>query len=643
MAEISPNFGHFGFETYKSLAKDNSTIQLKNDRTVTFTSHKQFTASSIKQKKKISFEYSEPGSPPKKLSLKIGKKTPLYAQIQKISKRTTHEQSVATKALILKYIVNLLKAHEVGKNKIVKVTSQFDKNKTQCKIFLDGKKNAKSQACDANTKIIQKQLSHLAHTDDKAEKIFCKALHPNEIYQAIEGIKGLKTKALKQGVSKRDIKTAINHDFQKLRKSYEPKLIKQLKKNISSTIHELISEHKNEAFSRKKALKGDVDRDPLEISAHPLNIHSQKGLKSTQAAKKTALVFKKQIAMALKNPDVEFKAAGGKGAASAIFIEEPSGMKEDGSKKMKKLAVMKCTSSSHFLANCKQAFINLFAQRGMLSRKDGKEPLVEGEAQAYNLSQKTEVFKGLIPETVLKKVHVNKKGDPVKERTKETTKVTASIQKFGEGYELATSAIKDRLNSSKKGVPTKEELKLFRKMASFDYILGNLDRHGENYMVKRDPKGEIIDIILIDNGPSFPEKFRSNRTHTNACHNQYNWATFTAANKPLDEETKQLIKGLDVTMFNDIGLSPKAKELAEERLTLLKAAAEDRIKIKRNDGKEHNFTLKDIMLISSENQHKNLIKTFQNRRNKTETISWDRGATKFFEQNKKRNTDKGRQ
>jgi hypothetical protein len=53
--------------------------------------------------------------------------------------------------------------------------------------------------------------------------------------------------------------------------------------------------------------------------------------------------------------------------------------------------------------------------------------------------------------------------------------------------------------------PSQEELELFQSFALFDYLIGNLDRHKNNYLIQQS-KGHLTRIIAIDHSNSFLEK-----------------------------------------------------------------------------------------------------------------------------------------
>jgi hypothetical protein len=68
---------------------------------------------------------------------------------------------------------------------------------------------------------------------------------------------------------------------------------------------------------------------------------------------------------------------------------------------------------------------------------------------------------------------------------------------------------------------TKEEKNKFQEFAIFDYLIGNLDRHEENWFVTMSSQGEITNIKAIDNANAFPKK--QPKKGSLAARNQYKW------------------------------------------------------------------------------------------------------------------------
>ena len=85
------------------------------------------------------------------------------------------------------------------------------------------------------------------------------------------------------------------------------------------------------------------------------------------------------------------------------------------------------------------------------------------------------------------------------------------------------------------------ELKNFQLLAVFDFLIGNLDRHDDNFFVKKTDNGEddYSKLKLIDHGNAFP--FSSPNPITGNGRNMYKWARFSVAKVPFTEEIKRHI------------------------------------------------------------------------------------------------------
>ena len=116
---------------------------------------------------------------------------------------------------------------------------------------------------------------------------------------------------------------------------------------------------------------------------------------------------------------------------------------------------------------------------------------------------------------------------------------------FIEGYEEASkgskgkkSCIQSLEGKASKGSLEPEEIDAFQKMAVFDYLIGNLDRHEENWFVKTED-GRLSDIKAIDNANSF---LKINPGSTTTVGNQYKWKNLPIAEQQLTETTKAFIR-----------------------------------------------------------------------------------------------------
>lgn len=80
----------------------------------------------------------------------------------------------------------------------------------------------------------------------------------------------------------------------------------------------------------------------------------------------------------------------------------------------------------------------------------------------------------------------------------------------------------------------------FQKMTIFDYLIGNLDRHEENWgvaQIKKDSEGTSLRVI--DNANSFLCK---NPEAGTSVKNQYKWKNLEIAKTPFTEQTKDFIQ-----------------------------------------------------------------------------------------------------
>ncbi|MBS0637594.1 MAG: hypothetical protein JSS12_08785, partial [Verrucomicrobia bacterium] len=93
-------------------------------------------------------------------------------------------------------------------------------------------------------------------------------------------------------------------------------------------------------------------------------------------------------------------------------------------------------------------------------------------------------------------------------------------------------------NLEQKNEYSLQELELFQKMAVFDFLIGNLDRHEENWFVK-EIGGNISELKTIDNANSF---LRKNPSSGDKIGNQYKWRKLKIADSPLTEQMKQFIR-----------------------------------------------------------------------------------------------------
>ena len=87
-----------------------------------------------------------------------------------------------------------------------------------------------------------------------------------------------------------------------------------------------------------------------------------------------------------------------------------------------------------------------------------------------------------------------------------------------------------------------EELVIFQKFAFFDYALGNLDRHEENWFVKVDQEGRLTGIKAIDNANTFPKRAHNSQSLVSPPYNQYAWAREPVAGSIIEPDVKKWIQ-----------------------------------------------------------------------------------------------------
>lgn len=115
--------------------------------------------------------------------------------------------------------------------------------------------------------------------------------------------------------------------------------------------------------------------------------------------------------------------------------------------------------------------------------------------------------------------------------------IKGAFLEFLDTYKEAKEILSD---FEKKPSYTHEEIVLFQKMAVYDYLIGNLDRHEENWFVRfADNTTNIVDLKCIDNGNSF---IKSNPSIKYLMKNQYKWKKEKIAQIPFTDEIKLLVK-----------------------------------------------------------------------------------------------------
>lgn len=171
--------GHLGSEGYLQLSEGNQ-VQLGENKTLEFTKPSQLSISALESKGEISLSYTKGVGKAQKLSLKIGRQTPLFKQIQSLSAKSTEEQSVLIKALVSKYAATLLGVHELGAEGARKVTATFNPQSECAKVLIGDNRVAgeeKKFGKKGKARTVTAHLTHLARgktgrNEDKFQNIF---------------------------------------------------------------------------------------------------------------------------------------------------------------------------------------------------------------------------------------------------------------------------------------------------------------------------------------------------------------------------------------------------------------------------------------------------------------------------------------
>jgi Phosphatidylinositol 3- and 4-kinase len=87
---------------------------------------------------------------------------------------------------------------------------------------------------------------------------------------------------------------------------------------------------------------------------------------------------------------------------------------------------------------------------------------------------------------------------------------------------------------------TEDENTLFQKFIVFDYLIGNLDRHEENWLVALNDKKEIVSIKAIDNANSFPKKHPLKGAL--ASRNRYLWKNRSIASNKFTVQLREFVR-----------------------------------------------------------------------------------------------------
>jgi Phosphatidylinositol 3- and 4-kinase len=101
------------------------------------------------------------------------------------------------------------------------------------------------------------------------------------------------------------------------------------------------------------------------------------------------------------------------------------------------------------------------------------------------------------------------------------------------------------------------ELERFQKFAIEDYLIGNLDRHSDNWLLQL-KNGHLDGITAIDNANAFTEKNPADHTRWARWvtfwirRQQYQWRHFPLANLPFSEESREEMRKLTPVTVDSI-------------------------------------------------------------------------------------------
>lgn len=140
---------------------------------------------------------------------------------------------------------------------------------------------------------------------------------------------------------------------------------------------------------------------------------------------------------------------------------------------------------------------------------------------------------------------------------------------------------------------SEEELNRFQSFIIFDFLIGNMDRHLDNWMVKW--KSGIKKIVPIDNANAFP-RFTPKLYQYGSWRNQYAWRKLKIARMNFTEETKNFVKmnlreeavekmlaaidadeNINALNNNASFLTPESKALLRKRAEVLRDIGEGKI------------------------------------------------------------------
>lgn len=206
-----------------------------------------------------------------------------------------------------------------------------------------------------------------------------------------------------------------------------------------------------------------------------------------------------------------------KGATGTVFVTDING---------KKLGVFKSDKVSGWTRTLNWFKRNTRGQLRYLSDKPLAQPLTE--VLAYRLNNHFGF--GIAPHTA---------------KTNALFGTEGVFQLLARPGDKESNVVKDadEVGAGNFDLDDRESIDQFQKLVLFDILLGNLDRHDENWMVEveRDEVNvKIIKLTAIDNANSFPKENPSEKLK-----NQFAWCEHPLANYPLSENTIALIESME--------------------------------------------------------------------------------------------------
>lgn len=165
-----------------------------------------------------------------------------------------------------------------------------------------------------------------------------------------------------------------------------------------------------------------------------------------------------------------------------------------------------------------------------------------------------------------------------------------TFQLFVIGRKEAKDLIK--LGFDKKTNYNENEIYKFQLMAVFDYLIGNLDRHEENWFVEISEKSNENDpaftnLNCIDNANSFPIKHPSKTTFLNLIKlwNQYKWRKLKIADQKFCPQIVEFVKNISNEQIDSYlellnknlpdFLEPGMQKTFEDRLGVLRKMVQE--------------------------------------------------------------------